>query len=988
MSLWQDRTVERPSATVFVGREGELDELLTTVGALESTGARTVLIAGEAGIGKSRLVAELLDRARSSGLLTAVGVCTPTSGGGLAYAPFVGALRDIGRQLDAPAADAMLAPARRALGLDDTGTDFNLLRRSEAVLACFDALGERRRTIVVFEDLHWADAASLEMLDFLTRNLGAAPVCIVVTYRNDEVDHGGVLGSTLAELVRHRAVIQLELQGLDRDATATLMSGMLDEPPDWALLDAVHARSGGNPFFAEELTAARNTPALPTTLRNVVMFRIERLSADARTVVAVAAAAGLFVDHRVLEAACDVDDDQLHAAITETIAGHVLVADDATRLRFCHALQREAMYDSLLPSERTRLHARLASVLAARDDVRADAPGFADGELAYHWWGAGEWEYAMLASERAGDAMSALLAMPEAYLHYARAVDAYERCDEIERTSVDGVNLFVKAATAADLVGETARTYPLLKRALDLADGNAAPERLAEALAIYGRRAGIAGEVSEAFASFDRARSLLPEEPTAGLARVVAYEGALFMGMGRMEMAIARCTDAIEIAKAAGARDFESHALCTMGPCLVETGEIDAGIAIARAARDIAEETAQPDLLDRAYCNLSHVLLTAGRLDDAAMLVKNATTGEWFAGIRLAGSGQNSSEALIRAGRFDEATDLLDHMPERGTASCVFGPYAIRTMLALRQGRFDDAVRFLAAADELGSLVAAYQGHGISHLLHAEFALEQSQPDEAYGEIEQALVDVDLTDDHVVRPEMCAYGIRALADRYDAARVRRRTIDLDKLQRQAAALIEQAEADLVVLARPGFAAPPRTRAFVALCRAEATRLDEPNPDAWRAAIAAWETAAEPWPTAYCQWRLANVALALPNGRGEGTAALTAAWTLAREMGAAPLLGRVEALAQRARITLAADMSTEQPSRSEQVAQDLGLTAREVEVLDQLARGLTDRQIADALFISKKTVSVHVSNILRKLDAGNRVDAGEIGQRVGLGRTVD
>jgi hypothetical protein len=301
--LWEDSGVdEQATATAFAGRDAELDRLCDALGALDTMGARTVLIGGEAGIGKTRLVEEFRDRARAAGTLVAAGVCTPAVGGGLPYAPVVGVLRDLSRQLDEATAAAMLTPARQGLGLLDTHSagpmegvttpsEMGKTRLFETLLNCFASLAERNRVVLVFEDLHWADSASVEVIDFLARNLGASPLLLIGTYRRDELEHDRSVSRMLAELGRHRAASQLDLAGLERDATAVLMAGILGHQPDWALLEAVHARCEGNPFFAEELTAARDATSLPAVLRNVIMLRVDRCTATARHVAAVVATA-------------------------------------------------------------------------------------------------------------------------------------------------------------------------------------------------------------------------------------------------------------------------------------------------------------------------------------------------------------------------------------------------------------------------------------------------------------------------------------------------------------------------------------------------------------------------------------------------------------------------------------------------------------------------------------------------------------------------
>jgi tetratricopeptide (TPR) repeat protein/DNA-binding CsgD family transcriptional regulator len=687
-----------------------------------------------------------------------------------------------------------------------------------------------------------------------------------------------------------------------------------------------------------------------------------------------------------VQAATDDDDDVLDAALGEAIAGHVLKVGDGGHLQFRHELQREVLYESLLPTERERLHRRLADVLRTRAELRASDPVQVDVDLAYHAWEAGEWPTAMRAAMRAGNAMVELLAIPEGYAQYERAIAAYDRCAPADREDVDRVDLLVDASDLAYLVGETARAVELAKTALADVDPGAQPERVAVALTIYGRHAFVSGDVEGAFDAFERARALLPpDRSTRECARVVAQEAACLMILGRADDAVARSREAIEIARGAGARASEGHALCTLGVCLVERGDVETGIDHAREALRIAEEMGLPLDIERAYTNLSHVLMISGRLDEGAGLVKT-TTGEWATGIRLNAAGLNSAEILIRLGRYDDAAELLGRMSERGTGNCVYGPYALQTLLALRRGRLDDATTHLESADRYFAGTPAPQGRGIAHLRRAELLLERDRPDDAYGEIEQALTDVAATDDHVIRPEICAVGVRALVERHDAARSRGRTIDVDKLTRLATTLVEQAQRDLDALTRPGGVAPPVPYALVAQCEAEATGLAAPDPDRWHNAVAAWTEAGDMWSAAYCGWREAQAALATPNHRADAIAAATSAWKTASGIGAATLVAWIERLAQRARIELpSGDLPSDANTVHVEIAENLGITAREVDVLDQLARGRTDRQIADALFISKKTVSVHVSSILRKLDAGNRIDAGEIGQRAGLGQ---
>ncbi len=156
----------------------------------------------------------------------------------------------------------ILGPARTRL----EQAEVNVTNVFEALLGALVALSSRSPVVVVFEDLHWADSASVALVDFLARNLGASPVLLVGTHRTDELVDDYRLSNTLTELSRHRAVSRIELSGLDRDSIAAVMTSILERQPEWVLLDAVHSRCGGNPFFAEELTAARDTSSLPSVL--------------------------------------------------------------------------------------------------------------------------------------------------------------------------------------------------------------------------------------------------------------------------------------------------------------------------------------------------------------------------------------------------------------------------------------------------------------------------------------------------------------------------------------------------------------------------------------------------------------------------------------------------------------------------------------------------------------------------------------------------
>lgn len=266
-------------------------------------------------------------------------------------------------------------------------------------------------------------------------------------------------------------------------------------------------------------------------------------------------------------------------------------------------------------------------------------------------------------------------------------------------------------------------------------------------------------------------------------------------------------------------------------------------------------------------------------------------------------------------------------------------------------------------------------------MLRCELALEEGRPKDAYEDVERALAQAAGTDDESATPEICALGIRALADQLAEARLQRRRFDEDKARLLAAQLMEEAQLLVDAPRQRGGQAVPQAEAFALQCQAEASRLAGSDHRLWEASSDRWEALLERYNAAYCLVRQAEALLAERSAPARAAKCLRRAWRMSVEIGAAPLRAKAEAIAQRARVSL--DVETPQARRISQVAGDLGLTRREVEVLGYLASGKTDGQIAEALFISKKTVSVHVSNLLRKLDAENRRVAGEIGKRLQL-----
>src|SRR5829696_377000 len=502
----------RVSSPVVVGRHAEAARLGAALERAAGGQPAIVLVAGEAGVGKTRLVHGLVGRAGELGAVALTGGCLDVGDGVLAYAPLVEALRPLVGLLDAAELERVLGGARGELarvvpelgpppaGAGGGGRPAEAplapTRLFELLLGVLHRLAEGAPLLLVVEDLHWADQSTRDLLGFLVRNLRGG-VALVLTYRSDELHRRHPLRPFLAELDRSGRAERLELERLGRRDLAELLAGILEAPAPPALIGEILARSEGNPFFAEELLAAHlDGTRLPLALPDLVLARVEALSEPAQRVLEVAAVAGTRVDHELLAAVVDQDAEQLVRLLREAVTRHVLGVDEATGAYvFRHALVQEAIYDDLLPVQRGPLHAAYARALERRIARRGDTPGAGgataveQGRLAYHWYAAHDLGQALLASVKAGQAAEAASALAEALGHYERALELWDQAPEAAASSpLDRGTLLHRAAEAANLAGYDDRAITLGRLALDRVDPVAEPLRagaLLERLARY-----------------------------------------------------------------------------------------------------------------------------------------------------------------------------------------------------------------------------------------------------------------------------------------------------------------------------------------------------------------------------------------------------------------------------------------------------------------------------------------------------------------------
>jgi DNA-binding CsgD family transcriptional regulator len=943
----------RPS-DVFVGRARELEELQAALDDARSGAGATALVLGEAGIGKTRLASEVASRARESGFEVLVGRSIDLVGTELAYQPFVDALRPLGdpRQVDGSSAGSQLGVFETTLGL-------------------LTEHASRRPVLLVLEDLHWADTSTLDLVVFLAHNIGDRPILLLATVRADEPSPAERVQRLADGIRRSGAAVVLELGPLAHEELADLLEARADGTVAKPLTDAITARSDGNPFFAEELLAAagRGGGELPRGLRDLLLQRVARLDASTQHVLRLAAAAGRDVGYALLEASADLSEHGLRESLRQAVEHGVLVAEPETSgFRFRHGLLAEAITTTILPGEREELHARLADELT-RSGMATPA------ELAPHWAAAGRAPEALVASVEAARQAEAVFGLAEAHAHLERALALWDRVpDAAELAGLDLTELCTRTAELASEVGAATRAAELGRRAIE-ALGESDLQRAALLHVRLGEYLEQTGSEDACLAAVQHAVELVPAEPPSPERAwaLASLAGALGVAW-RHEESLTIGEEALSLSREVGAGEAEVRALTVRGNCLAYLGRAEEGVAELRQALQLAEEIGDRIGLDRAWIHLTDVLTMLGRLRDSARLGREGLDVIRRHGIVSPLLVANQIETLVAIGDWDEA-DRLSAAELRGITSSFLGwLLTMRAALEIARGDFDAAGQHLAGAP---STLREDGALGMYDVYVAELALWQRRWIDADQAVHDGLSRASSQQAAQLRVWFCAKGLRAQAELAALARARRDSDAARTWRARARTLIGIARR----AAEEASEVTPNAGGWLALAEAEYERArDVARHESWSKAAAAWDRLERPPLAAYCRWREAEALVASGASRAEASVPLRAAHAVAARIGAAPLLRELELLAQRARLDLAPP-EAESRDRRQGLEEALGLTPREAEVLTLVARGYTNREIAAALVISVKTASVHVSHILRKLDAPNRREAAAITHRL-------
>ncbi len=963
--------VRRLSSARLVERERELGTLRDLVADAAAGRPAVALVGGEAGIGKTRLMGELERAAGEAELRVLMGDCVESGGTELPYAAITSALRDIPPPVLARAWRSVPRPVRlevqRAfphLAVDEPPAEppaadaYTQARLYESLFALLRALTADAALLLIVEDFHWADRSTRDFVEFLARNLRHERLAVAVTYRTDQLATDDPVSHLVSELRRMPCVVCVELERLSRSAVAAQLADILGSAAPAALVDDIFGRSGGNPFFAEELLASwqrTRTTTLPASLREALLARYRATSPAEQRLLAIAAAMRGPVDASVLGLAAEVPAAELAELLRECSEQHLfsrLPEDD--RFGFRHEAVRQAIYSDLLPVQRRALHLTIARAVAA-----SERPG-RHAELAFHWKEAGRAPEALVAAVDAGLEAERAHAFGAAFDHFESALALWEDVAEPPaELAFDRFDILARAADMATHTGNYERACEICDAALGSGEPGLDPARAA---GFHERRGRCESYRPDAgLTSYRAALRLMPAERHEDRARLMSEEGFALTLTKRWDEALERCRSALRLALEVQSPAAEAYARIALGVALGFAGDPEAGARELVLAHGLARAAGRDQDRLRSQLYRSELLRLQGDVGAALQLTLETEGVAEQVGMYGAFGhfmSLNAAFDLFFLGRWDEAAERIAGLAD---AQVEAWDWLLREQvagqLALAQGNLDAAESHLGRALRLFRDGAPPEYAPDVYAPLAELALARGDLARAREVISEGLSRVDMRD-HLHAPMLFA-----MAARVDGT-------------------WPAAELDQVLAPADGRQVPPIALAYQAVCRAEAARAGgAPAADLWRAAVDRWRALGAPYPAAYATWRQGEATL-LAGDRRAAAQRLAAAHATARRLRATPLAREIEELAAVHRVSL------DDPGRPPAVAASdpaaaLGLTAREMEVLALIAQGLTNREIGDALVISQRTADVHVSRIFAKLDVHNRVSAVAAAHRAGV-----
>jgi tetratricopeptide (TPR) repeat protein len=887
----------------LIDRQPELRLLGACLTSASSGRAAVVLIRGESGMGKSRLAETLIEQARRSEMLVALGHCTPVSGGELPFGPFVEMLSQIAGAPDSleRVTDATWELLRTVLTVSgpkysvappDVGLERSRLFTS--VLRVFHDLGERQPVVAVVEDIHWADSSSLDLLNYLVRTAGKERLLLVLTFRDDAAVRDPNTRRGIGELRRTDVSRDIHLKPLTANQVRQLLATSAVRLPR-KQHNKVIDLCDGNPFIALELAAHDQIEGGPTeALRQALLGPVDELPDDARFALQVAAVMGQYIPHEVLENSIESTGGNV-GAILRLLTGRGLLIAGPERYVFRHAIVRESVVGEMLHSELRAAH--LAAVQGIRLSGRDGVPsGLA--QLAHHLVAAGEYVAALPVVMSAAGYARGVYAFAEArrQLSVAREV-LWNRVDDPEGISgLSYHDLLCREAEMARWAGQPSGAAKLLRTGISTAP----PVGLERARLEHelGEALWAAGDPAASLASYERSAAALGTEPgePALRARVLAAVARGLTLTGQYERGWVAAERAIALAAESGATREELQARITLAIVIARQGDLERGVAQLRQCLSEALAADAFEAVVRCFGNLAFIHSTAGRLGDVREIAaEGARTCQRFGPLLLVAPTlvENWVHALVATGRWDEAGELAHELQQQWAAE------GMALALHLQLARIAAARGDSASFERQMSIIERFARPDDPYALHdltaarVENLLWQGDADEAYRIARESLGHLADQQDAGLVVSTCALALRAHADLVTsrADRVIRESATRETAQLLSTAQ-DAARSDTGALGH----------AYLLLCEAEAARASmTQSAGPWTEVAVEWQLLECPYPAAYAQWRQAEELFGA-RARAQGTRALAAALHTATTLGCVPLENALRTLARHAGVS--------------------------------------------------------------------------------------